>query len=386
VSSATPSPDLSEQTIYFSIFTRSDCPHCIALEKFLSEKISSWSRIQPKYYPLDSNNTLFAEFTEKHNLNKVTPILLIGNEVIEWFKDEETTGKLILEASKRLETSSLFESASDSLNTNKWGAGCDVTTPCVIEKDEFLVKIPFYGVIDLKKYSLIIIASVLGFVDGFNPCAMWVLIMFLSILIQSGSRKKMIQIAGIFILAETIMYFMILNAWFKTWDFIKLDTIVTPIIGVISIGAGIFFLYEFFTNKDGECKVTSVNQKKRTIEKIKKIVEAPMSLGIFFATIGIALSVNIIEFACSIGIPQAFTKLLDMSSLTLMGKQLYIIIYTFFYMIDDFIVFGIAIYAFQFLGLTTKYSRFCLIIWGLIMLTLGYFFIFDPIALKSIIA
>ena len=67
---------------------------------------------------------------------------------------------------------------------------------------------------------------------------MWVLVMFLSILAQSGSRKKMVQIAGIFILAEAIMYFMILNVWYKTWDFVKLDHIVTPIIGLISLAAG----------------------------------------------------------------------------------------------------------------------------------------------------
>ena len=215
---------------------------------------------------------------------------------------------------------------------------------------------------------------------------MWVLVMFLSILAQSGSRKKMVQIAGIFILAEAIMYFMILNVWYETWDFVKLDHIVTPIIGLISIGAGCFFLYEFFFNKNGECVVVSHDQKKKITHKIKHVIQSPMSIAVFFTTIGIAFSVNIIEFACSIGIPQAFTKLLEMSSLSFMVKQMYVTIYTFFYMIDDLVVFGIALYAFKYLHLTTKYTRYCLALGGIIMLVLGYFFLFDPTVLKMIIA
>jgi len=174
------------------------------------------------------------------------------------------------------------------------------------------------------------------------------------------------------------MYYLILNVWYKTWDFVKLDQYVTPIIGLVSIGAGIFFLYEFFTNKSNECKVTSLGQKSRISARIKELVDSPFSIGIFFATLGLAFSVNIIEFACSIGIPQAFTKILELNDLNFATRQLFTLIYTFFYMIDDFLVFGIALWAFQYMHLTTKYTRYCLVIGGIAMLVLGYFFIFDP--------
>lgn len=155
---------------------------------------------------------------------------------------------------------------------------------------------------------------------------------------------------------------------------------------MISFLAWGYFIYEFFTNKDGECKVISWNQKKKTIEKIKYIASKPMTLWVFFVTIFIAFSVNIIEFACSIWIPQAFTKLLKMSSIWFIEKQFHILLYTFFYMIDDFVVFWIAIYAMSYLWVTTKYTRYCLFIWWIIMLILGYFFLFNPIFLKTIIS
>ena len=327
--------------IEFSIFSRPDCVHCIELKKFLDATYPAGSPIQPKYYDINipANNELYHQFTDTNHLSKVTPIILVGNEIIEGFGGAETTGKLIQDTASILTKSSLFENKIETLGIHKWWEWCSADAPCLVPPKRLDINLPFVGVVNLREYSLPILAMLLGFVDGFNPCAMWVLVMFLTILMQTGSRKKMFQIAGIFIMAEAIMYYMILNVWYKTWDFVKLDHIITPIIGVVSFAAGAYFIYEFFTNKDGECKVTSSEHKRKTTEKIKKMVNAPMTVAVFFATIGIAFSVNIIEFACSIGIPQAFTKLLEMSTISGFMKQMYILLYTFFYMFDDFIFF-----------------------------------------------
>lgn len=380
------------ETIEFSIFSRENCVHCIELKDFLDENKENFTLWQAKYYSIDEekNAKLFDEFTTKNNIAKVTPIILIGDEIIEWYQSDETTGKYILEKSKVMTKSSYFENfekASNTIKSGEWCATWDSWEVCKIVLDSKLkVQIPFLWIINLKDYSLIFLASVLWFVDWFNPCAMWVLVMFLSILSQTGSRKKMFQIAWVFILAEAIMYFMILNVWYKTWDFVKLDNIITPIIWFISVLAWAYFIYEFFTNKDWECKIITSNQKKKTIEKIKYIASKPMTIWVFFATILIAFSVNIVEFACSIWIPQAFTKLLEMSSLWFIQKQFYVLIYTLFYMVDDFVVFWVAIYAISYLTVTTKYSRYCLFLGWIIMLILWYFFLFNPVFLKTIIS
>lgn len=377
-----------EEKIEFSIFSRADCVHCIELKDFLETRKADFTGAVAKYYDIDEkeNRDLWSSFTEENNLSKVTPIILIWDEIITWYESDETTGKYILQKSLTLEESSYFENYDWDANTIKSWEWCEDEEFCTLQKPSLEVSIPFLGIINLRDYSLLFLAVVLGFVDGFNPCAMWVLIMFVTILAQTGSRKKMFQVAGIFILAEAIMYYMILNVWYKAWDFVKLDNIVTPIIWVISIGAGAYFIYEFFTNKDWECKIISWDSKKNTISRIKYIASKPMTIWVFFMTIFIAFSVNVIEFACSIGIPQAFTKLLEMSSLWFFEKQIYVLIYTLFYMIDDLVVFGIAIYAMSYLGITTKYTRYCLFIWGLIMIVLGYFFLFNPTALKMIIS
>lgn len=350
----------------FSVFTRETCGHCQDLKEFLETDFKeAVTNVTPKYYDLENetNYDLFKEFCKENGLTRSTPTILIGNQIIQGFGGTDSTGQQLIDLALAMSDNSFFE---------------DYNRQEISSSTSMIIEAPFIGEIDLTKYSLPVLAIVLGFVDGFNPCAMWVLIMFLTILLQAGNRKKMLQMAGIFIVAETLMYYLILNVWYKTWDFVQLDNIVTPIIGIVSVGAGAYFIYEFFTNKDGECKVTSYEQKQKIGAKIKNLVASPMTIGIFFGTLALAFSVNIIEFACSIGIPQAFTKVLDLNNIGAVLRQTYILIYTLFYMMDDFLVFGIAMVSFRFLGLTTKYTRYCLIIGGTIMLILGYFFLFAP--------
>lgn len=375
----------------FSIFSRENCVHCIQLKKFLDENVHAWN-VTPKYYDIDipENRELFEKFTTKHNIHKVTPIILIGDTVIIGYQSKETTGKQIEKLISNLTESSYFEDAIDKniqTITSVEQETCSLEGMCSIpSQNTFTLQIPLIGSIEIRTYSLLLLSMILGFVDGFNPCAMWVLVMFLGLLLHTRSIKKMIQIAGTFLLAETITYYLILTLWYNTWNFITLDSIITPLVGILSLWSGIYFLYEFFWKKDIQCKVIPW-QKKQTIKKtFEKIIHAPFTFSIFLLTIFLAFSINIIEFACSIGIPQAYTKLLEMSDISFLQKNIYMFIYIFFYMLDDILVFLIALYSFDRIHITQQYTRYSLLIGGIIMVILGYFFIFDPATLKSIIS
>lgn len=368
-----------------SVFVRTGCGHCSHEEEFLEELGKKRFDFEVFYYDVntESGDKKFSEITKLENLSQVTPVILVGNKVIQGFDSPDTTGK-------EIENLLDLSCGKETLGVDEYlaaGGSAGGVKPVESENGEectensFLVKIPFYGVANLKSFSLPTIATVLGFIDGFNPCAMWVLVTFLLVLMQIGDKKRMWQIAGLFIAAETLMYFLILNLWFTTWDFIGLDRIVTPIIGIVAIGGGLFFLWEAKKN-DGTCHVTNLEQRKKTHNKIKDLAARPMTIATAIGVIGLALSVNIIEFACSIGIPQAFTKILEINNLSWGASQGLILLYTLFYMIDDFIVFGLALWSFEHLHLTQKYSRWCNIIGGILMIILGLLLIFNPGALR----
>lgn len=378
-------------TIYF--FGRDDCKFCAAEQEFLDEYVAEESGVTYEYKNVITDpdaKDLFEKVIEKHDLSSVTPLTVIGGTVIQGFNAPETTGEEIHRAVLRAKEAHDIFTIEDHLarapvqSDSFIGAGCDedgtecgVTSPA----NSFLFKLPVLGVVDLKSFSLFSLSAVLGVIDGFNPCAMWVLITFLVLLSQVGDRRRMIYVAGLFILAEAVMYNLILNVWFTAWDFVGLDQIVTPLVGLLALGGGAFFLYRYHKNRNKPltCDISDIDSQARTTKRIKDIITKPITIAAAFGIIAIAFSVNIIEFACSIGIPQAYTKILELNNLDFLARQWYMLVYTLGYMVDDVIVFALAIWGFSKLEAHGhKYTQLSLLIGGILMLVLGLILIGNP--------
>ncbi len=375
-------------TVRIEVFERPDCSHCQAEKEFLNQLANDRGDLILVYHDIfeKEHKKHFIELAELEGIPKVTPITIIDGVLLQGFATAETTGKQIeaLIENAKGKPQYTFEEfiaagGSDEIRSN--GSACDIdgeTVECGIQAINYTFDIPFIGPVDMAAYSLPFLSLILGFVDGFNPCAMWVLVMFLTILAEAGSRRRMFEMAGLFILAEAIMYYLILNVWMTAWDFVGLDRFITPIVGFVAVAAGSYFLWLFY-KKDTTCKVGSLETKRRTTEKIKGYATAPMTIALALGVLALAFSVNIIEFACSIGIPQTFTKILDINYLSWTGKQFYNALYILMYMVDDLIIFGIALYSFDKIGLTThKYTRASHFIGGLIMLALGLIMLINP--------
>lgn len=371
-----------QERVLVSAFVRDDCGHCADEKKFLSQLASEEPALEVRYYNLaeEKNKTLFTDIAEHYALVKGTPITLIAGNLISGFESTQTTGETIrqLAAKAKAGENPTFEDIAEGGAVVFGGSGATCSTETVCPDDSFVVRIPLIGAqIDVGAWPLFALSATLGFIDGFNPCALWVLVMFLLILSQVGSRKRMVQYAGLFIFAEAVMYYLILSVWMTAWDFIALDRIVTPAVGLLALGSGIYFLYRFLAFKP-ECSIASIEQQKTIADKVKTLAAKPFTFSVVAGILVLAFSVNVFEFACSIGIPQTFTKIIEMNALSWLGRQGYMATYILTYMVDDLIVFGIALYSIKKINATKGYARWSSLIGGLLMLLLGLLMLFRP--------
>ena len=376
-------------------FGRKDCKNCANLEKFLKElstKRDDFEYVEHKIDESKEEKVFFDETTSKLKLVKGTPIIYIDGHIIQGFNTANTTGKEIenlINSGKtkdKILTLKEYVESGQTGNVSSNGAVCTGDTVCEVPgltkgaENQVLVNIPIINkTVDLTNYSLLTMSIILGTIDGFNPCAMWVLVLFLTALIAVGNKVKMFRVAGLFILAEAVMYFFILNAWIYAWDFVGLDKWVTPLVGIVGIIGGIFFIRNYLKKGDTlECEVTDFEQRAKISKKIKDIANKPFTLLTALAIIGLALSVNVIEFACSVGIPQTYTKILQINEVPFWTRQFYTFIYIIGYMIDDIIVFGFALMSVNKLQLTTKYSKWVNLFGGILMIILGLIMLIKP--------
>ena len=376
-------------------FGRKDCKNCANLEKFLKElstKRDDFEYVEHKIDESKEEKAFFDETTSKLKLVKGTPIIYINGHIIQGFNTADTTGKEIenlinsAKTKDKILTLKEYVESGQTGNVSSNGAVCTGDTVCEVPgltkgaENQVLVNIPIINkTVDLTNYSLLTMSIILGTIDGFDPCAMWVLVLFLTALIAVGNKVKMFRVAGLFILAEAVMYFFILNAWIYAWDFVGLDKWVTPLVGIVGIIGGIFFIRNYLKKGDTlECEVTDFEQRAKISKKIKDIANKPFTLLTALAIIGLALSVNVIEFACSVGIPQTYTKILQINEVPFWTRQFYTFIYIIGYMIDDIIVFGFALMSVNKLQLTTKYSKWVNLFGGILMIILGLIMLIKP--------
>ena len=94
--------------------------------------------------------------------------------------------------------------------------------------------------------------------------------------------------------------------------------------------------------------------------------------------IGLAASVNLIELACSSGLPLVYTQILALNDLSKLQYLIYILIYIFFFLIDDIIIFAIAMKTLEISGISTKYTKYSHLIGGIIMLIISLLMAFKP--------
>ncbi|MCX8189878.1 MAG: hypothetical protein N3F05_01470 [Candidatus Diapherotrites archaeon] len=243
-------------------------------------------------------------------------------------------------------------------------------------------KLPFLGKTDLTSFSLPVLAIILGLIDGFNPCAMWVLVYLIALLVGIGERKKIWLIVGSFVLASGILYFLFMTAWLNLFLFVGYLRSVTILIGLVALGGGIYGLKDFLTTKGTiTCKVGDEKSHEKTISRIEELVSKPLSIAVIFGIFALAFVVNSIEFVCSSALPAVFTQILALSAIASIERYFYITLYVFFFMLDDLLIFGTAAFALS-SKLGEKYARYCKGIGGAILILLGLILLFAPELLR----
>ncbi|MDD5547840.1 MAG: hypothetical protein PHN74_03030 [Candidatus Pacebacteria bacterium] len=328
----------------------------------LLQKIGALTKIEISHVPITIVGTnYFPGYQEYLNPNP------IETRIVQCVKDgcPDSLGQVI----NKIKNPNSLTSSSGEQN------GKSSTTPSgSVQK----IKIPLFGEVPLASLSLPVLSVVLGGLDGFNPCAMWVLLFLISLLLGTHDRKKMWLLGGAFLVASAAVYFIFMAAWLNLIIFLGFIFWIRALIGLVALIGGGLNLKKFFEFKQDTCEVMGENKKLTVIDKMKAIIQKQ---NLWFALIGIvalSFSVNLVEMVCSAGLPVIFTQILAVNHLAWWQYGFYMFIYIFMYMLDDIIIFTLAMITLQMSGMTSKYARYSHLVGGVLMVIVGLLLIFKP--------
>lgn len=366
-------------------FVREGCPHCEKAEHFLAQLGRERPALKIVIRDVEKDPAALTRLKElvrtTRGATARVPAVYVGGQLIVGYSESAHTDRLIRAALAGVAapTATSPESsaceAEESLSCPKQS-----TAPTgEVAPTEESFQLEFFGrTITLEDVGLPAFTFVMGLLDGFNPCSMWVLLLMISLLAPLNDRRRMLAIAGTFVVVEGIAYFLFMAAWLNLFLLIGLSRASQLVIAAIAIVAGLINVKDFFALGWGGITLGIPERAKPGIySRMRAILHAENLRAAVIGAIVLAVMVQIVEFLCTSGFPALFTRILTLKHLETATYYTYLLLYIAAYMIDDVIILGIGVALLSRHRLQEREGRALKLISGLVMIGLGIYLIVD---------
>jgi glutaredoxin len=344
------------------LYVRAGCPHCERAEAFM-DQLGERAELELHVHQiLESPQALeeLRRLTEELGYAQIgVPVIVVRTpdapEPKIWmgFDDPSTTGAQI-------------ESWLTGARAGEDGAEID------------LVHLPLLGETHPDELGLPLFTIVVGLLDGFNPCAMWVLLFLLSLLVHVKSRPRMALIAGTFVVVSGLVYFAFMAAWLSLFMLIGASRWVQVGLGLVALGIGALHVKDFFAFGKGPSLSIPESAKPGIYAKVRRIIHAENLPAAMALVVSLAVGVNLVELLCTAGLPAVYTQVLAAHDVSTGERYLYLALYNLAYMADDTVMVVIGIVTLSRKKLQERGGRVLKLVSGAVMLALGLLLLVAP--------
>jgi glutaredoxin len=340
------------------VFVRPGCPYCEAAKRFLPELQRSRPTLRIRIRDISEDRQALADLqnlADRFGLHPIgVPAFYLRGKLIIGFDSGETTGR---------ELAALLDQPA---------------APGITDGPAPAIQLPLLGPVDLRRLGLPLFTIVLGLLDGFNPCAMWLLLFLLSMLINLRDRKKMFLIGGVFVAVSGLVYFAFMAAWLNIFFLIGMSRLTQLLLGAIALLVGSLNVKDYFAFGAGLSVGIPERAKPRIYRQVRQIIRAENLTGALAAVSLLALLVNTVELLCTAGIPAIYTRVLTEQALPGWAYYGYLALYNLAYMADDSLMLAIAVVTLSGRKLQERGGRWLKLVSGMVMLALGLILLLRP--------
>ena len=240
------------------------------------------------------------------------------------------------------------------------------------------ITLPVLGEIRWRDWGMPAFTIAVGLIDGFNPCAMWVLMFLLSLLVNLRDRWKILAVAGTFVVISGVAYFAFMTAWLSVAKLVIFLRPAQLVLGVLGLIIGLIHIKDFFAFKKGVSLSIPDSTKPRLYDRMRRVVMAETVWAAIIGATVLAVLVNIIELLCTAGLPAMYTGILTMQKYPPWENYLYLLLYIAAYMFDDSVMVAIAVVTLGKNKLQERGGRILKLLSGIVIAGLGAVMIFKP--------
>jgi len=348
-------PQPSAPAPVLHVYVSQGCPHCAAAEAYLDELQRRQPSWELRLHRLESDPEALAELRAISGRAGIrtpgVPTFVIGGTVLVGFDGPDGVGRQLQKLMRQQHQQ---------------------------QRADGLIRAGPLGQLSATRLGLPLFTLALGLLDGFNPCAMWVLLFLLSLLVHWRDRRRLALVAGTFVLVSGVVYYAFMAAWLNVFLVLGLSRQIQLLLGAVALVIGAVNLRdagrpgERFTLAIPESAKPGIYARMRSVMQNQGL--APALLGVAL----LALMVNLIELLCTAGLPALYTAVLSQQALPAWGRYSYLGLYILGYVFDDALMVGAAVWALGNRRLSESTGRRLKLLSGVVMLSLGLLLLSRP--------
>jgi glutaredoxin len=352
---------LAAEPATLEVFIRDACPHCRDAKRYLD----AWATTRPDvaivYRAVDTDAAARADLERwtraAGQWPPGVPTFVAHGRVLIGFGTPEQSGPLL-------------ETLIDACATYQADAQAGVAIT--------QVQVPLLGAISVERLGFPLFTLTLGLLDGFNACAIWVLLVLLGLLINLHDRRRMAMIAGTFVLISGLVYYAFMAAWLNVFLLIGINDALRWILVALAVFVGVVALKDFFVPGRGFSLSIPASAKPGLYARMRRVLQAPALGGSLIAVAALAVVVNFVELLCTAGLPAVYTAVLAQQGLTAAGHYAYLGLYILGYMADDALMVSLAVFTLGNYRLSERVGGVLKLVSGTVMLVLATVLAFRP--------
>lgn len=345
-----------------TVFVRDGCPHCADAKAYLAGLARERPALRIDYRAIDRDPQA------RHALEQVSrqagiwppgvPTFVVGERVMIGFGDAADSGPELL---------ALLDAAPPA-----------ASAPQALPAPRQAIDAPLVGTLSVAQLGLPLFTLAIGLLDGFNPCATWVLLFLLSLLVRLHDRRRMALIAGTFVLVSGAVYYAMMAAWLNLFLAVGLSVPLRVGLALLAIAIGSINTKDYFAWGRGVSLSIPEKAKPGLFERMRRVMNAPSLPAAMAGVALLAIAVNLIELLCTAGLPAIYTAILTQQDLGHLAYHGYLGLYIIGYITDDALMVTLAVSALASSKLTEQGGRWLKLLSGLVMLALGLVMLLRP--------
>lgn len=362
------------------LFAREGCSHCDEAKRFVRELGASHPGLHVVVRDVVKDPAALRRLQELAGQQGVSEIAVptfhVGGKLVIGYADAQTTGAHIIALLDQTAAPGKKLDANSCAVAEALSCGPPASTVQTGAEPEDGIGIPFLDMrVTAGGLGLPLFTVIIGLLDGFNPCSMWVLIFMIAMLASLQDRRKMLLIAGTFVAVEGVAYFAFMAAWLNLFFLVGISRISEIVLGLIAGVAGLINLKDFWARGQGISLSIPGAAKPVIYARVRRILQAEsMAVALLGAAL-LAVMVQVVELMCTSGFPALYTRILTLRHLDYWSYYGYLLLYNAAYMLDDVIVLTIGVVTLSQRRLQENEGKWLKLLSGLTMLALAVYLI-----------